>query len=128
MTTEGPFARTRRVRCVRRFCSANSQTARADLELRKQELAELEHGSRAEEIEATQAAMLAAKARWEYAQRDFDRVRGLFETSSAARDEMDEAIKEAQATEQEFRQAKALHHPLHVSEGFTASGLPTCCL
>ncbi len=83
--------------------------AQAELQLRQEERAELEHGSRPEEIEAAQAAVLGAKARMEYAQKDFERVRGLFESSSAARDEMDEAVKEAQATEQEYLETKAAY-------------------
>jgi RND family efflux transporter MFP subunit len=42
--------------------------AEAELELRKQELAELQNGTRPEEIEQAKARMASAHARWQYAQ------------------------------------------------------------
>ena len=43
--------------------------AEAELELRKQQLAELENGTRPEEIEQTKARMMAAEARVQVRQR-----------------------------------------------------------
>jgi RND family efflux transporter MFP subunit len=99
-----PLARLRT-----RTIEAEVAAARAELDLRKQELAELENGSRPEEIAAAKAAMLAAKARREYAQKDWARIQRLFEESSAASDEFDEALSRADETEQEFLKDQAAY-------------------
>jgi HlyD family secretion protein len=48
--------------------------AEAELELRQQELAELENGTRPAELEQAKARMLAADARWKYAKARRDRA------------------------------------------------------
>ncbi len=82
-------------------------TARAELELRRQELAELENGSRPEEIDQARAKMLANKARMDYAKKDLERVQRLHNERSAADDELDETRSLAIETEQEYLEAKA---------------------
>lgn len=88
---------------------AELAAARGQLELRRQELAELKSGSRPEEIEQANARMLAAQARMANAERNLKRVRRVYESRSAAADELDNAQSRAIETEQDFLEAKAAY-------------------
>lgn len=81
--------------------------ARAELELRKEELAELENGSRPEEIEQAKARALGAEAMMNYARSVLERTRRLVQEASAAEDEIKKAIADAEQAEQAYREAQA---------------------
>lgn len=81
--------------------------ARGELELRRQELAELQSGSRPEEIAQAKARMLSNQARMENAKRNLQRVQKLYRNRSAAEDELDDAQSLAIETEQDFLESKA---------------------
>jgi len=90
-----------------RTLEIDKAAAEAELELRRQELAELENGSRPDEIAQARARMMAAKARMVYAKTRLDRTRRLFENSQAADDEMNEVISGYDEAEQLHLEAKA---------------------
>jgi len=81
--------------------------AQAELDLRREELAELENGSRPEEIEQARAAMLAAEAQRDYAQQDFERVNRLRETGRASADEFNESSAAAKETLNNYLERKS---------------------
>ena len=81
--------------------------ARAELEFRKQTLAELENGSRPEEIAQARARMLGAEALLTYAKTRLERYQRLFKTDTAAEDEMNEAISSYDSAEQAKLEAEA---------------------
>lgn len=83
--------------------------ARAEWQLRREELRELQNGTRPEEVEQAKATMLASKARMEYAAKEFDRVRRLYEQGSAANDELDAAIADNDEAHQRYLEAKAAY-------------------
>lgn len=86
----------------------------AELELRRQELAELENGSRPEEIQQAEAQMLAAKALMEFTQSRLRRTKTLFERNATSEDDLQEVGSTAEAAAQRYLEAKA-HHELIVA-------------
>ncbi len=84
--------------------------AEAELVLRKQALAELENGTRPEEIEQAKARMIAAQARGQYAQTRRKRAETLFQQRQAmSEEERDEIVALAVEAEQAYLDAKAAH-------------------
>ncbi len=85
-------------------------TAEAELKLREQQLAELENGTRPEEIEQAKARMLAAQARVKYAAARRTRGENLFRAGGAmSEEERDEMISLAVEAEQAFLESKAAY-------------------
>ena len=83
-------------------------SAKAELELRQQELMELENGSRAEEIEQARAAMEGAEALKKYSATKFKRYQLLLEQESAVTvEEMEEVNSSSVQAEQSFVAARA---------------------
>ncbi|MEM1070036.1 MAG: efflux RND transporter periplasmic adaptor subunit [Planctomycetota bacterium] len=72
--------------------------AKAQLELNRQMLAELENGSRKEDIEEAEATMLAAKAASENAVKKLNRLTTLAESRAASDSELEDAREQADAT------------------------------
>jgi HlyD family secretion protein len=95
-----------------RTIEAQLASARAQRDLRRQELAELQRGARPEEIEQANARMLGNKARMDNAKRNFERIRRIHETLSAADNELDDAHAIAIETEQNFLEAKAAYNQI----------------
>jgi RND family efflux transporter MFP subunit len=84
--------------------------AEAELELRRQALAELENGTRPEEIDQAKARMISAQARWQYAQTRRTRAENLFRQGQAmSEEERDEMIALAVEGEQAYLEAKAAY-------------------
>ena len=81
--------------------------AKAVLAERSQELAELENGSRVEEVEAARAKMLAAKALDERMTARHTRAIALFRNNATNRDELDEAKEAAEGARQAHLAATA---------------------
>lgn len=81
--------------------------AEAELELRKQQLAELQNGTRPEELEQAKARMASANARWQYAQTRRSRAERAGQALSE--EERDEMIALAVEAEQAFLEAKSAH-------------------
>ncbi|WP_197527191.1 efflux RND transporter periplasmic adaptor subunit [Pirellulimonas nuda] len=76
-------------------------SAEAELELRRQQLAELENGTRKEEIEQMRARMAAAKARGEFRRASLDRIESVYRTRGAV---TEDDLQEARAAEVEARE------------------------
>lgn len=70
--------------------------ALADLELRKQELAEMQNGSRPEEIDQAKARAAGAKALMEYRQSRLKRIQELIERKATSTDEFQDASSAAE--------------------------------
>ncbi len=92
-----------------RTIDAEVASARAELAIQEHELAELENGSRPEEIAQAHAVMLANRARMEYAKKDLNRIQRLYQQATAATDEMDRALSAAATTEQEHLESQAAY-------------------
>jgi RND family efflux transporter MFP subunit len=84
--------------------------AEAELDYRRQQLAELENGTRPAEIERAKALMLAAEAVLNYQQARRARIEKLFSSSSAiSEEERDEAVSAAIGAEQLLIQTRAAY-------------------
>jgi RND family efflux transporter MFP subunit len=84
--------------------------AEAELELRQQQLAELQNGTRPEEIAQMKARMMAAEARVRYAQARRARAENLFRQGQAmTQEERDEIVALAVEGEQAYLDAKAAY-------------------
>jgi RND family efflux transporter MFP subunit len=84
--------------------------AEAELDLRKHQLAELENGTRPEEIAQMKARMLAAEARVRYAQARRARAEKLLREGQAlSQEERDEMVSLAVEAEQGYLDAKAAY-------------------
>ena len=82
--------------------------ANAELEMRKQELAELENGSRPEEIERDKANLEGAKALANYTEAKLRRARKAYDKAAVVtRDELEEAISQSVAAKQRLLAAQA---------------------
>ncbi len=83
--------------------------AQAELDVRRQELAELVSGSRPEEIAQAKARMLAAKALMTYEKTRLDRYQRLAAKDRAAEDEVNEAISAHERAVQAYEEARQAH-------------------
>ncbi|TWT43135.1 efflux RND transporter periplasmic adaptor subunit [Botrimarina hoheduenensis] len=84
--------------------------AEAELDLRTQRLAELQAGSRPEEIEQLRARMAATEARRNYNEARLNRVKGVYQSNRAiTEDEYEEAIANAAEATEMHLEAKAAH-------------------
>ncbi|NUN51177.1 MAG: efflux RND transporter periplasmic adaptor subunit [Planctomycetaceae bacterium] len=80
--------------------------AKAELTLRRQQLAELENGTRPEEIDQAQARMEAAKALMDFAQSRLKRTQSLFERNVASQDELQDQASAAEAAAKTYADRK----------------------
>jgi RND family efflux transporter MFP subunit len=83
--------------------------AQAELELRQQELAELEAGSRPEEIEQAKARMLAAKALVELWTPRLARTKSLIERKASSEDTLQETMSALEQGRQSVAEAEAAY-------------------
>jgi HlyD family secretion protein len=84
--------------------------ARAELELRQQELNELNNGSRPEEIEQARARMASFQAMMKYNQAKYTRTRKLHEQSKTiTKEKLDEAFSAMRNASEQYGEAKAAH-------------------
>jgi HlyD family secretion protein len=84
--------------------------AEAELELRRQALAELQNGTRPEELDQAKARMASAAARQKYMKARWDRWQKLYETNRAiSEEELDEAVSSGIEAEQAYLEAKAAY-------------------
>lgn len=81
--------------------------ARAELEAMRQELAELENGTRPEELEQGRAELARAAALRDYAQAARRRIEGLLRNRQASAQELDEVVSNAEAAEQAYNVSQA---------------------
>lgn len=81
-------------------------SAQAQLEVYRQELAELENGTRPEEIEQGRARLARAKALRDIAQIRSRRTIRLRQEGSASAEELDDALAEAEQAEQAYQEAR----------------------
>ncbi|MDA1055276.1 MAG: efflux RND transporter periplasmic adaptor subunit [Planctomycetota bacterium] len=83
-------------------------SARAEMLLRQYELAEMDAGSRPEEIAQAKAQLGAAQALRDFAKKRFDRTKTLFDQSNTASlDELEQALSASVAADQNQVAAKA---------------------
>jgi RND family efflux transporter MFP subunit len=93
-----------------RMASISLEAALAEQRLRMHELEELKQGSRDEERIQGAAAKDSAEAVLEYAKARYDRARRLYEQgASATQEELERALSEKAAAEQEWVRAKAAY-------------------
>jgi len=86
------------------------QAAEAELDLRRQALAELENGTRPEEVEQAKARMASAEARKKYMKARWDRSQKLYnESRTISEEELDEAVSSGIEAEQAYLEAKAAY-------------------
>lgn len=84
--------------------------AQAELQLRKEELAELENGSLPEEIIQAEARLRGTKAAFDYRVSNSERALSLFKQNRTVTDEqLREAQSETEQAEQMYLEAKAAH-------------------
>lgn len=84
--------------------------AEADLELRRQALAELENGTRPEEIAQAKARMDSAQARMRYLTSRRTRWETLYNTNRAvSEEELEEAVSSSIEAEQAYQETKAAY-------------------
>ncbi len=82
--------------------------ARAEMLLRQHELAEMEAGSRPEEIAQAKARLDAAEALKDFTKKRYERTKTLFDqANTASLDELEKALSDAVAAEQSQIEAKA---------------------
>lgn len=85
------------------------EAQKAELVALKQDLAELEAGSRPEEIAAAEARMLGAKANWDLNVERLKRVEILFSRSNSSAEERDTALYTTRQAEQAYYEGKAAY-------------------
>ncbi len=83
------------------------EAAEAELELRAQQLNEMENGSLPAEIEQTRARMERARVAAEFLQKDLQRLSLLSQRNATSASEVDAARSAALAAEEEYDDAKA---------------------
>ncbi len=83
--------------------------AEAELDLRNQELAELEAGARRNEIEQAKAKMLGAKADMEFGRAQLTRLQQLRTSNSASQEEFDQVKARTSQSEQVYQELKAAY-------------------
>lgn len=83
--------------------------AEAELELRRQELQELQNGSRPEEIEQAKAQLLSAQASDEYNRARLKRTETLQQRGGVTEETLDEVRSLAAASQQAVREAEATY-------------------
>ncbi len=81
--------------------------AKADLELRQQELLELKNGSREEERRQAESRMKAAEATMRYAKTKLARTKGLVDRNATTRDEIEENTSLSETATDTFLASKA---------------------
>ncbi len=89
--------------------SLEVKAAISELKLRKEELNELENGSRPAEIRQAKAAMLAAKTAMDYHQKKKIRAEELYQSNALNADELQLIISEQIQAEQKYLQAMESH-------------------
>ncbi len=85
------------------------KAAEAELRLRKEEVAELQAGTRPEEKRRVKAQMAAAAAAREYAKANLDRTERLFRNGTATSDAFESARSAFAAADELFNERKAAH-------------------
>jgi HlyD family secretion protein len=83
------------------------EAAEAELQLRREELAELENGSRPEEILQAKSRMEASRVTAEYLARERDRLQRLKDSSAISLSQIEDIISQAQAAEERLQESSA---------------------
>lgn len=85
------------------------EAAEAELELRRQQLAEMENGSLPEEIEQARSRMEQTRVSSEFRQKEFQRLSLLDQRMATSASELDAALSLAQEAQEAYIQAKAAY-------------------
>ncbi len=83
------------------------ESEKAELEFRKHELAELENGSRPDELKKAKAMMMAAKAGSEYQEKRLKRLQSLYSRKAVNDDDIQQVVSESIRSEQLYQDALA---------------------
>ncbi len=89
--------------------SLELEAAEAELELKKQELTEMENGTLPTEIEQARARMERARVASEFRQKDFERLSLLSKRNAASDSELDTASSIALEAKEAFEEARAAY-------------------
>ena len=98
----GPLARLRT-----ETLEIQLSSAQAELQLRREELAELKNGSRPEEIAQVRAGVAGATSRRDYAKSRYERLQSLFDRGGVTDDQLQESYSAVVQTEQAYLVSKA---------------------
>lgn len=81
--------------------------AKAELQLRREELAELKNGSRPEEIDQARARLATMRAKLEYTKARLSRFQSLFDRQTLSKEDLDEATSVAAESTHSLEEAQA---------------------
>ncbi|WP_339728983.1 efflux RND transporter periplasmic adaptor subunit [uncultured Gimesia sp.] len=109
---EGDFVRAKQPLAQLLTNTINLEVAaeKAELDFRKHELAELENGSRPDEIRRAKALMQAAKADSEYQQKRLKRLESLYARKAVNDDDIQQVVSESIRSEELFQEALAAYN------------------
>lgn len=108
---EGDFVRAKQplAQLLTNTINLELDAEKAELDFRRHELAELENGSRPDEIKKAKALMLAAKAVSEYQQKRQKRLEALHARKAVNDDDIQQVVSESIRAEQLYQDALAEH-------------------
>lgn len=108
---EGDFVRAKQplAQLLINTISLEVDSETATLDLRKEELKELENGSRPDEIKRAKALMMAAKADSEYQKKRLKRLESLYARKAVNDDDIQSVVSESIRAEEMFSEAEAAY-------------------
>lgn len=108
---EGDFVRAKQplAQLLTNTINLEVDAEKAELALRKHELAELENGTRPDEIRRAKALMQAAKADSEYQQKRRKRLESLYARKAVNDDDIQQVVSESIRSEQLYQEALAAY-------------------
>ena len=108
---EGDFVRAKQplAQLLTNTINLELDAAKAELELKKHELAELENGSRPDEIKRAKALMQAAKADSEYQKKRRKRLESLYARKAVNDDDIQQVVSESIRSEELYQEAVAAY-------------------
>lgn len=108
---EGDFVRAKQplAQLLTNTINLELDAEKANLELRKHELNELENGSRPDEIRRAKALMQAAKAETEYQQKRRKRLEALYARKAVNDDDIQQVVSESIRAEELYQEAQAAY-------------------
>lgn len=108
---EGDFVRAKQplAQLLINTISLEVDSEKATLDLRKEELKELENGTRPDEIKRAKALMMAAKADSEYQQKRLKRLESLYARKAVNDDDIQAVVSESIRAEEMYSEAEAAY-------------------
>ncbi|MFK7777580.1 MAG: efflux RND transporter periplasmic adaptor subunit [Gimesia sp.] len=111
LVNEGDYVRAKQplAQLLTNTINLELDAAKAELDFRKHELAELENGTRPDELKKAKALMLAAKAGTEYQQKRLKRLESLYSRKAVNDDDIQQVVSESIRSEQLYQEASAAY-------------------